>query len=204
MTVATKKEHPKDARRVDPRVLRTRKLLEQAFMELMDEKGFQEITIQDITERATVNRATFYAHFEDKFDMLDSFIRQYFNQALADKVPLAPIYTIERLQQIIVTVMEFFGPLHKHCTPFNRQQMTPMLESAVQEELMKYLLDWFAAAPPSLAPKGVKKETAASVWSWAIFGAAFQWSQEGQKAPAGEFAREITLALTAHYQPNFR
>ncbi len=202
MTVAIKNEHPKDGKRVDPRVVRTRKLLEQAFMELMDEKGFQEITIQDITERATVNRATFYAHFEDKFDMLDSFIRQFFNQALADRVPLAPIYTEERLQQIIVTVMEFFAPLHKHCTPTNRQQMTPMLESAVQEELMKYLLDWFSAAPPSLAPKGVKMETAASVWSWAIFGTAFQWAHEGHKPLAGEVAREITLALMAHYQPN--
>ncbi len=202
MIVAIKKEHPKDGKRVDPRVMRTRKLLEQAFMELMEEKGFQEMTIQDITERATVNRATFYAHFEDKYDLLDSFIRQYFNQALTDKVPLAPIYTVERLQQIIIAVMEFFAPLHKHCTPTNRQQMTPMLESAVQEELMKYLLDWFAAAPPSLAPKGVKAVTAANVWSWAIFGTAFQWVQEGQKMPAAETAREITLALTAGYQPN--
>jgi AcrR family transcriptional regulator len=200
MAVAIKKVDPKDVKRVDPRVVRTRKLLEQAFIELMDEKGFQEMTIQDISERATVNRATFYAHFEDKYDMLDSFIRQIFNQALADKVPLAPIYTVERLQQIIVTVMEFFAPLHKHCTPTNRQQMTPMLESAVQEELMKYLLAWFSAAPPSLAPKGVKMKTAASVWSWAIFGNAFQWAQEGQKAPAGEIAREITLALTADYR----
>src|SRR5205807_1741174 len=47
---------------VDPRVKRTRKLLQQAFIELFQEKGFASISIQDITERATVNRATFYAH----------------------------------------------------------------------------------------------------------------------------------------------
>ena len=68
---------------MDPRVKRTRKLLEKAFMELMVEKGFQSITIQDVTERATVNRATFYAHFEDKFDLLDSYIREQFDEWLS-------------------------------------------------------------------------------------------------------------------------
>jgi AcrR family transcriptional regulator len=194
MAVAIKTETKKH---IDPRVLRTRKLLEQAFIELMNEKGFQDMTIQDITGRATVNRATFYAHFEDKYDMLDSFIRQYFNEVLADKAPLAPIYTEERLQQIIVTVMEFFAPIHKHCAPTDRQQVAPVFESAVQEELMKYLLDWFALAPPTLVPKGVNPQTAANVWSWAIFGAAFQWAQGGQKAPSGAIAREITMVLTA-------
>src|ERR1700690_1925078 len=50
----------------DPRVKRTRLLLEQAFMVVLKEKGFQTITVQDIAQRAGVNRATFYAHFEDK------------------------------------------------------------------------------------------------------------------------------------------
>ncbi len=61
---------------VDPRVKRTRKLLQQAFLELFQEKGFAAISIQDITERATVNRATFYAHFQDKYALLDSIIRE--------------------------------------------------------------------------------------------------------------------------------
>jgi AcrR family transcriptional regulator len=195
MAVAINKE---DKKRIDPRVLRTRKLLEQAFMELMNEKGFRAMTIQDITERATVNRATFYAHFEDKYDMLDSFIRQYFSETLLDKVPLAPLYTMERLQQIIVTVMEFLAPIHKHCSPSSdAQQMTPMLESAVQEELKGYLLAWFKLAQTTLIPRGVNPQTAANVWSWAIFGTAYQWAQEGQKVSAGKTAGEISIVLTA-------
>ncbi len=202
MSAAIKQGTVKEVKRTDPRILRTRKLLEQAFILLMDEKGFQEMTIQDITERATVNRATFYAHFEDKYDMLDSFIRQYFNQALADKVPISPIYTVERLQQIIITVKEFFAPLHNHCLPADRQQITPMLETAIQEELMKYLFTWFLEAPPVLVPKDVKAQTAANVWSWAIFGTAFQWVRAGQKEPVEKVAREVTLALSANYHPD--
>jgi len=49
--------------KVDPRIRRTRMLLEDAFSELIREKDFQSITIQDITARAGINRATFYAHF---------------------------------------------------------------------------------------------------------------------------------------------
>ncbi len=194
MTVARPTETNK---RIDPRVQRTRKLLEQAFIEVLNEKGFQDMTIQDITDRATVNRATFYAHFEDKYDLLDSFIRRQVSEVLASNVPPAPAFTLERLQQIVVTMLEFLLPIHQHCSPTDRQQMTPMLASAVQEELQKYLLDWFSLAPLSLIPIGVNPRTAANVWSWAIFGTALQWSQGNQKTPAVDIAREITAVLTA-------
>jgi AcrR family transcriptional regulator len=47
-----------EKKREDPRVRRTRKLLNQAFFELMNEKGFQSLTVQDIADRAEVNRAS--------------------------------------------------------------------------------------------------------------------------------------------------
>jgi AcrR family transcriptional regulator len=56
--------------------------LEQAFLELLEEKGFQSVTVQDITDRATVNRATFYAHFEDKYALFDHIVRETFQQTL--------------------------------------------------------------------------------------------------------------------------
>ena len=56
----------------DPRVKRTRKLLQDALLELLAEKSFDAITVQDIAERSTINRATFYAHFVDKYDLFAS------------------------------------------------------------------------------------------------------------------------------------
>jgi AcrR family transcriptional regulator len=53
------------------RVKRTRSLLEQAFMGVVAEKGFQAASVQDITEKAGVNRATFYKHFNDKYALLN-------------------------------------------------------------------------------------------------------------------------------------
>jgi AcrR family transcriptional regulator len=57
--------------KTDPRILRTRKLIMDSFITLSGEKEFKDITIKDITTEAMVNRATFYYHFEDKYDLLE-------------------------------------------------------------------------------------------------------------------------------------
>lgn len=54
----------------DPRVIRTRRLLKQALIELMEEQAFEEIKVQDISNRATVKRVTFYLHYKDKNELL--------------------------------------------------------------------------------------------------------------------------------------
>jgi AcrR family transcriptional regulator len=63
------------SRKIDPRVLRTRKLLLDALLELIPEMGFYAITVQAITERAGLNRATFYLHFTDKDELLSAAIK---------------------------------------------------------------------------------------------------------------------------------
>jgi len=60
----------------DLRVRRTRKLLQQALLEAASEKGFAHVTVRDITERAMVNRTTFYRHYEDKYDLLAHYIEE--------------------------------------------------------------------------------------------------------------------------------
>jgi AcrR family transcriptional regulator len=60
----------------DLRVRRTRKLLQKALLEAASEKGFSHVTVRDIAERAMVNRATFYRHYEDKYDLLTNYIEE--------------------------------------------------------------------------------------------------------------------------------
>ena len=55
----------------DRRIRRTKKLLKQALAQLMDEKDFKDITVKDITERADLNRGTFYLHYTDTYDILN-------------------------------------------------------------------------------------------------------------------------------------
>jgi AcrR family transcriptional regulator len=56
--------------KLDPRIVRTRSLLKSALTELIKEKNFDEITIQDIADRSTLNRVTFYLHYSNKYDLL--------------------------------------------------------------------------------------------------------------------------------------
>lgn len=56
--------------KIDRRVQRTRQLLHHALMSLIVEKGYNAITVQDIIDRANLGRSTFYAHYQDKEDLL--------------------------------------------------------------------------------------------------------------------------------------
>ena len=56
---------------MDRRSVKTKKLLKNALIKLMIEKGFDKITIKDITEEADINRGTFYLHYKDKYDLLE-------------------------------------------------------------------------------------------------------------------------------------
>lgn len=55
----------------DRRVRRTKKLLRESLAELMDEKEFKDITVKEITDRADLNRGTFYLHYKDTYDLLE-------------------------------------------------------------------------------------------------------------------------------------
>lgn len=56
---------------VDLRIQRTQKSIKQAFFELIEEEGFDHISVKDITARAMISRNTFYLHYSDKFDLLN-------------------------------------------------------------------------------------------------------------------------------------
>ncbi len=73
--------------RTDPRVQRTHKLLQEAFIELAAERGFDALTVADIVKRANVNRATFYRHYQDKYDLLDQIFQQATSRFASDLGP---------------------------------------------------------------------------------------------------------------------
>jgi AcrR family transcriptional regulator len=70
----------------DRRVRRTRRLLREALLGLLRERGYDRVTVQDVLDRADLGRATFYAHFRDKDDLLLSAfgeVREALRQHLA-------------------------------------------------------------------------------------------------------------------------
>lgn len=66
--------------KTDARVKYTKMVLKKALLELMQHKPVNKITVKEICERAELNRATFYAHYSDCFDLLESIEEELFGQ----------------------------------------------------------------------------------------------------------------------------
>lgn len=66
--------------KLDRRVQKSQEAIKNAFIELMSEKNLDQITIQDISDRANVGRRTIYDHYLDKYDLLDKLIEEHINE----------------------------------------------------------------------------------------------------------------------------
>lgn len=76
----------KTAGKTDRRIQRTRQALRDALLELIAERGYDNINIQDITDRANIARTTFYLHFDDKDDLLFSGMTEIYSELFAQAV----------------------------------------------------------------------------------------------------------------------
>jgi AcrR family transcriptional regulator len=170
----------------DPRVRRTRKLLLDTFAELLGEKSFDAITVQDIADRSTINRATFYAHYTDKFDLFDHFAREWFRKALAASLPADAGLSRDNMRRLALTTMNGMAELQDHCRP--TESMRPLLMAAVQEEIAALLARWLSSTG--------QLPTSVVGASWAIFGAALTWSQSDPRPPADATAGQIAAFAT--------
>lgn len=92
----------------DPRVSRTRQLIMSAFTELVEEqKNVYSISVQEITTRASINRATFYAHFEDKYAFLECWIGR--NMVHPDNSRFEPLFEIAMQKELYKLLLEWLN-----------------------------------------------------------------------------------------------
>jgi AcrR family transcriptional regulator len=190
-------EQRKINEREDPRVLRTRQLLLQAFSDLFSEKGFQEITVQNITERANINRGTFYSHFEDKYAILEYWLREQFQQRVASPVLISGPWSLSTFCLLIQNVVEWFAQLHQ-LTRSSDRSLIPLMVTTLQEALFELLLQGLSSVAGSGSDQMVDLETVAMVTSWAIFGTGLrlaQWDEQTGFFSPEERARQVTRVL---------
>ncbi len=100
-------------KQTDLRVIRTRQMIKNAFLELMNTIGFSKITVENLSKKAMISRNTFYLHYSDKYDLLDQLEAEML-QGIKDIIMEMPIETIvaaglnhERISSIILKVFEY-------------------------------------------------------------------------------------------------
>ena len=185
-------------KRVDPRVKRTRELIIRAFNELVAEKGHTGLTVQEIAERATINRATFYAHFNDQYELFDHVISEAFREELRRRLPDSSGLSEENLKALILAACDYLAGLNTACSRTD-QQFKPLIEARVQSELYELLLGWIEASPLTDS-RSANAGIMASVVSWAIFGAGLQWSRHGEVGSAEEVADQALPVIVGGLQ----
>lgn len=184
-----------NAPKTDPRIRRTRDLIRNAMEALMGEKDFNAITVQDIAARADINRATFYAHFEDKYALLNYMVQYRFEEQVIGRLPDSSIFTLANLRLLTLATFDFLGEFQDHCFSPQGREIGAMTFIQVQTSLYQLLYTWTNEAnPPDLSEKQ-SPEMVAVTTSWVIFGAALQWGRIRRARPSAEVMTDQVLAV---------
>jgi AcrR family transcriptional regulator len=143
-------------RRTDRRVQRTHDLLHEALASLIHEKSYDAIVVKEILGRANVGRSTFYTHFRDKDELLDSGIRDMLRVSEAPR-PIPSTGLADR-------ILRFSLPIFEHIERYRNAGDTPLdthAQSVVHDHLERALTESIAAEVRAIT--GRRQETRCAV-----------------------------------------
>src|SRR5271165_1334964 len=175
---------------VDPRIRRTRQLLQDALEKLLSEKDFEKISVQDVAETATLNRATFYDHYPDKFALLECLVATRFRELLEERNI--------RFDGCEGAVRAMALGVCSYLAERPRANLTAQsgsgqhLETAIVAVMRGMILDGLKS---HRGRKRVSLELLASTAAWAIFGAAKEWLRSPNRVSVDRIASTIEVMV---------
>lgn len=172
---------------IDPRIRRTRALLQDALLKLMKEKDFEKISVQDISEAATVNRATFYDHYADKFALLECVAAGRFLNLLDERGVVFDGTCPNALRGIVLGVCDYLAGAPGMASD-RQPQMEPHLEAAVVAVVRRMVLDGLRQNPLA---NGVPPEMTAATVSSAVYGAVKEWVRTPERCSTDEMVNMV-------------
>jgi len=167
----------------DPRILRSRRMLMEALATLLTKKELDDISIQEIADEATLNRATFYLHDSDKNALLQAMTAARFSDLIARR-GITFTDCNAALRAIARGVCDYLSETTGCPTQLARIPLEGSIIPVV-EDMFKEGLALHGIAP------GVDAAMLATTAAWAVFGAARRWFQTPNRIPAEEMAARI-------------
>jgi AcrR family transcriptional regulator len=172
----------------DPRILRSRRMLMDALAKLLIEKDFEDISIQEIADEATLNRATFYLHYPDKSALLQAMTAARFGD-LIQRRSITFTDCNGALRAIALGVCDYLadttGCPGKLAQVPLEGSIIPVVEGMFKEGLALHG-----------TPAGGDAAMLATTAAWAVFGAARRWYQTPNRIPAEEMAARIETMVS--------
>jgi AcrR family transcriptional regulator len=176
----------------DPRIRRTRHALQGALRELMQTKGFDEISVQDITDLADVNRATFYDHYNDKFALLDAMVAGGFHKLLFERNIMFDGTCPSAASAIILATCDYLTTSHASADCNKNSAFEPLMEAGIVTAIQRTILK---GVQDKAAPEGLTPQIVATTAAWAIYGAVKQWFYTPNRAPASEAVQPLLTLI---------
>jgi AcrR family transcriptional regulator len=167
----------------DPRILRSRRMLMDALFKLLITKDLESISVQEIADEATLNRATFYLHYPDKSALLQAMTEARFRNLL-ERRGISVSDCNAALRAIALGVCDYLAESTRCPSQLSRipleSSIIPVVEDMFKEGLARH----------EKAP-GVDAALQATTAAWAVFGAARRWFETANRIPAEEMAAKI-------------
>ncbi len=172
----------------DPRIRRTRKLLQGALSNLLQTKSFDEISVQDITDAATVNRATFYDHYTDKFALMEAMVAGGFHEFLDERQVRYHAGCPAAVGAIIQATCDFLTQVHSRGACDRQTAFEPLMDAAIVKAIQRLLMEGLQRAQHPLPSS---PELVAAAASAAICGGVKQWFSMPDRPPVQALVAQL-------------
>lgn len=180
----------------DPRAKRTKKYIQTAFADLLTEKDFEAISIQDIMDRAGLNRATFYNHYQDKYELLELTMNGTFTDMLSKWIPSGTaMQGPELLRSLMMAVCEWQVETTKRLN--SRRTLSQAMEENAKQQLHNVIISCLAHVEDISVQERRKLERIATMISWSIYGVVVEWSRS-QEESAEELIEQVLPFLMSN------
>ncbi len=172
----------------DRRKQRTRRMLRDALLVLIVEKGYDDLSVQDITEKADLRRATFYLHYKDKNELLEAVLREIFDELVKELEPLIQSDALGGKTQV-----ETFAVMYRHIAANSRLYQIILGGqggAATSRGIREYLAQHTLAMLKRLPQKQVSMpiDVLANYMAGAELSLMTWWLEDGQQYPVEQMA----------------
>lgn len=182
---------------MDPRVKKTRKFLKEALIDLIEDKGFEAITVGNLAEKAEINRVTFYQHYHDKYDLLEQTIETMLKDLI---ITVAP----HKREELLVThkdetnnvYLQLFQFVFDHQSFFKTmlgQNGTTLFQNRMTISIQEFVADTLAQLAPNEKNAKVPREIVVHYVAAASIGLIKYWVQNGMTYSPNYMAKQLTF-----------